>query len=103
MSDTTCPFFQYLATGKDPQTIPVDDLFGSSNGTRRPGHNLSVEPGIIYKAKTVSVFAYVPVIMGREIKQDNPAKKAYEITGGNVTAPGASGNYYVFAGVLFKL
>ncbi|HET6769588.1 MAG TPA: hypothetical protein VFH08_19410, partial [Chitinophagaceae bacterium] len=43
--------------------IPVEDLFGGSEGVRRAGHNLSVEPGIIYKMKKASVYVYVPVLV----------------------------------------
>jgi hypothetical protein len=83
--------------------VPVNDLLGESDGLRRPGHNLSVEPGIIYKTKSISIYAYVPVIIGREIEQDNSAKKASEILHQFKMGSGSSGNYFVFLGALFKL
>jgi len=36
---------------------PVEDIIGGSEGVRRAGHNLSVEPGILYKMKKVSIYA----------------------------------------------
>jgi hypothetical protein len=82
---------------------PVEDLVGGSEGVRRAGHNLSVEPGVIYKMKKASVYAYVPFIVQRKINQNVPDKFKSKYTGVNTVSPGGSGNYQVFAGVLFKL
>jgi hypothetical protein len=91
-----------FSAGIRDEGIPVHDLVGESNGMRRPGHNLSVEPGIIFKMKKASVYAYVPVIVARKIKQNVPDAKATEITGIYKISQGGSGNYQVFMGVLFK-
>ena len=82
---------------------PVEDLVGGSEGVRRAGHNLSLEPGIIYKLKKVSVYAYLPFIIDRKISQNLPDKFKTKYTGIYTVSPGGSGNYQVFAGVLFKL
>ncbi len=82
---------------------PVKDLIGGSNGTRRAGHNLSVEPGILYKMKKVSIYAYVPFIIDRSIKQNVPDKFKTKYTGVYTVSPGGSGDYQVFMGALFKL
>ncbi|WP_276500479.1 hypothetical protein [Terrimonas pollutisoli] len=82
---------------------PVEDLVGDSEGVRRAGHNLSVEPGIIYKMKKASIYAYVPIIVERKISQNVPDKFKSRYTGIKTVSPGGSGNYQVFAGVLFKL
>ena len=82
---------------------PVHDLIGGSEGIRRAGHNLSVEPGIIYKMKRTSIYAYVPVIVNRKISQNVPDKFKTDYTGVYTVTQGGSGNYLVFAGVLFKL
>jgi hypothetical protein len=82
---------------------PVKDLVGGSEGVRRAGHNLSVEPGILYKMKKISVYAYVPFIVDRTIKQNVPDKFKTNYTGVYTVSPGGSGNYQLFAGVLIKL
>ncbi|MGN6530277.1 MAG: hypothetical protein ACTHK0_00810 [Ginsengibacter sp.] len=92
-----------LSAGLRDEGVPVRDLFGGNDGLRRPGHNLSVEPGIIYKMKKASVYAYVPFIVSRLIKQNLTDAQATEITGIYRMGSGGSGNYQVFAGVLFKM
>lgn len=82
---------------------PVEDLIGGSEGVRRAGHNLSVEPGILYKMKRVSIYAYVPFIVDRKISQNLPDKFKTKYTGVYQVSPGGSGNYQVFVGALFKL
>jgi hypothetical protein len=82
---------------------PVHDLIGKSDGTRRAGYYFSVEPGLIYKMKKVTVFAYVPVVVSRRIKQNVPDKNITEITGVNTVGPGGSANYMILAGISFKL
>lgn len=92
-----------LSAGLRDEGIPVYDLLGGSNGFRRSGHNLSIEPGLVYIMKKVSIYAYVPVIVGRKIKQTVADKKETEITGIYTVRPGGFGNYILFAGALFKL
>lgn len=89
--------------GLRQEGLPVHDLIGGSNGTRRAGYNLSVEPGITYKMKKVSLYAYVPVIVTRKIKQNIPDKLITEITGTYTLTQGGSANYILFAGIGFKL
>ena len=92
-----------FSAGLRDEGVPVHDLFGGSNGLRRPGHNLSFEPGIIYKMKKASIYAYVPVIISRKIRQNITDALATKITGVYRMGAGGSGNYSVFLGVLFKL
>ncbi|MDQ6609835.1 MAG: transporter [Bacteroidota bacterium] len=92
-----------LSAGFRDEGVPVHDLVGGSNGLRRPGHNLSVEPGILYKMKTTSFYVYLPFIVARKIKQNVPDAMVTKITGNYKIGPGGSGDYQVFAGVLFKL
>jgi hypothetical protein len=92
-----------FSAGLREEGVPVHDLIGSSNGRRRPGYNLSFEPGVIYKMKRTSLYAYVPIVVARKIKQDVPDANASKITGVYRTGTGGSGNYFVFVGVLFKL
>jgi hypothetical protein len=81
---------------------PVYDLVGGSNGLRRAGYNLSVEPGIIYKMKTTTIYFYAPVVIDRRIKQNVPDKKMTELTGVNTVGPGGSPDYVLMAGISIK-
>lgn len=92
-----------LSAGLRQEGVPVHDLIGGSNGLRRAGHNLSVEPGIIYKLKKATLYTYIPVLVSREIKQNIPDKLASKKTGTYIHGTGGSGNYFVFLGVQFKL
>lgn len=92
-----------MSIGLRNEGSPVEDIIGGSEGVRRAGHNLSVEPGILYKMKRTSVYAYVPFIVDRKIKQNLPDKFKTQSTGVYTVSPGGSGNYQVFIGVLFKL
>ncbi len=82
--------------------IPVYDKFGGSAGTRRAGSNVSVEPGIIYRFKAASIYAYVPIFISHEIKQNVPDKKFTEMTGVYTSSPGGSGDFMVFIGAQFR-
>jgi len=92
-----------LSAGLRDEGVPVHDLIGNNHGLRRPGHNLSFEPGIIYKMKKISMYVYVPAIISRRIKQNPTDALATEITGVYRIGAGGSGDYSVFAGILFKL
>lgn len=92
-----------LSAGLRDEGVPFNDLVGANNGRRRPGHNLSFEPGIIYKIKTASVYVYVPAIISRKVKQDLTDVRAGQITGVHDMLSGTSGNYSVFVGAIFKL
>jgi hypothetical protein len=94
-----------LSAGARYEGVPVDDIFGGSNGVRRAGHNLSVEPGLTYSLKKVSLYTYVPVIVDRETKTINPDKIRHDKFGGPVPTPppGGFGDYMIFVGALFKI
>jgi len=92
-----------VAAGVRYEGVPVYDLIGGSGGTRRPGHIFSVEPGITYGFKKVSLYAYVPITVSRSIEQDVPNKIISDITGVYSIRPGGSADYQFFFGVLFQL
>jgi hypothetical protein len=92
-----------FSAGIRNEGTPVEDIIGGSEGVRRAGHNLSVEPGILYKMKKVSIYAYIPFIIDRSIKQNLPDKFKTNYTGVYTVSPGGSGDYQVFVGALFKL
>lgn len=51
---------------------PVTDVFGSSNGFRRPGYAVSLEPGIIFSNGRSTFSFYVPIAIKRERQQSVP-------------------------------
>lgn len=92
-----------FSLGLRDEGIPVNDVIGGSEGIRRPGYNLSAEPGIVYKMKKMSVYAYLPFLIAREIKQNQADKFKTNYTGVYTISSGGSGNYYIFFGIQFKL
>jgi hypothetical protein len=92
-----------FSAGIRDEGSPVHDVLGGNKGNRRAGHNISVEPGILFKAKKATLYAYVPVIVARNLKQNIPDKLATETTGVYTVSQGGFGNYLIFIGVQFKL
>jgi hypothetical protein len=92
-----------FSMGIRDEGTPVYDLIGGSNGLRRAGHVLSVEPGILFKTKKATLFAYLPITTGRRIKQNVADKRTSDITGVYTVGTGGSPDYVLFAGVSFKL
>ena len=82
---------------------PVHDMLGASNGQRRAGYSVSVEPGINYKFKKSTIFAFVPVPVYRTTKQTTADKKISELSGEYVSSPGGMADYLIFVGVMFKM
>ena len=65
-----------VSIGGRLEGIPVHDLVGGSNGNRRAGYSLSIEPGIIYNLNKISLSAYVPVMLKQATRQTVPDKIA---------------------------
>jgi hypothetical protein len=82
---------------------PVHDAIGQSNGQRRAGKVISVDPGVNYKIKNMTIYAFVPFPIFRETKQTVPDQRLTEYTGKYVPSPGGFANYQLFLGVLFKI
>jgi hypothetical protein len=91
-----------FSLGLRDEGIPVYDLMGGSNGFRRPGHNTSIEPGIVYSKGQVSVYVYIPVIVLTKEKQSAAEKRESENRNEYVHRPGNSTDYFVLAGVQFR-
>jgi len=92
-----------FSLGIREEGVPVYDLVGGSQGVRRPGYNLSVEPGIVYNLKKISFYGYVPVIVSRGTKQNVPDKFKSGYTGTYTISQGGFANYLVFIGISFRL
>ena len=93
--------FSFSAGVRDEGT-PVHDLVGGSNGTRRAGYYLSAEPGMVYRMKKMTLYAYVPIVVSRAIWQNVADKKTTEITHVYTVGPGGSANYELLAGISCK-
>ena len=89
--------------GVRDEGVPVHDVLGASNGLRRPGYNLAIEPGIIYNQSRFSIFFYLPVFIKHDIKLSVTDEEKGQITGAPVIAPGGSGDYLIFVGAQFRL
>jgi hypothetical protein len=57
-----------LSMGGRMEGVPVRDAFGSSNGFRRPGYVISIEPGMMYERGRTMLFASGPWAMERNRK-----------------------------------
>ncbi|HEV8286357.1 MAG TPA: hypothetical protein VGQ09_18745 [Chitinophagaceae bacterium] len=91
------------SVGIRAEGIPVHDLVGGSDGNRRAGYNISIEPGVIYNFKKTSVIFYLPVMIKRATKQTVPDKVASEQTGSYTLLQGGFADYLIFIGASFKL
>ena len=54
-----------LSLGGRMEGVPVTDWFGGSEGSRRPGYAVSIEPGITWVYKKVAVTVTAPVALDR--------------------------------------
>lgn len=76
---------------------PVHDVVGGSNGQRRAGYSVSVEPGINYKFKKSMLYLFVPVPVYRRIQQSLPDREVGNPSRGGMT------DYLIFLGMVFKI
>lgn len=91
-----------FSAGVREECLPVHDLIGGSNGFRRPGYIVSVEPGITYNAKKVSVYAFVPVAVERNRTQSVPDKITTDQTGKYTIGDAAFADYTINVGCSFR-
>ena len=92
-----------FSAGIRDEGAPVYDLFGKSDGIRRSGYTLSAEPGIIYKFKKATIYAYVPFLLSHAVKQSALDKIITKQTGVYTSSSGGSGDYQIFLGAQFQL
>ena len=96
--------FNYIAKsliaslGVRDECLPVYDLIGGSGGFRRPGYIISLEPGLTYSFKKISVYAFVPVALVRNRTQSVPDKIKTEKTGVYSQGDAAFADYAVNVG-----
>ena len=75
---------------------PVTDVFGPSDGFRRPGYAFSVEPGIILSKGKSTVSFYVPIALKRNRQQSVPDRVEGDI------GDAAFADYLVLTGYSYR-
>lgn len=61
-----------LSLGGRLEGVPVRDAFGASNGFRRPGYILSIDPGLMYSFWHETISVNGPVAMDRDRRPSVP-------------------------------
>ncbi|HVW97043.1 MAG TPA: hypothetical protein VHA56_13815 [Mucilaginibacter sp.] len=92
-----------FSAGVRYECLPIRDVFGKSDGFRRPGYILSAEPGITYRLKKFSVYALVPVALMRDRTRSVADIRTTELTGKYTHGDAAFADYVIEAGVSFRL
>ncbi|HEY2350040.1 MAG TPA: hypothetical protein VGH64_13550 [Puia sp.] len=91
-----------FSLGVRDECLTVHDWIGGSNGFRRPGYIISVEPGIIYRVNKLSLYAFVPVAIVRNRTQSVPDMISSGTSGKNVHGDAAFSDYAVNLGVTLR-
>jgi len=91
-----------FSAGLREECLPVYDLIGGSNGFRRPGKILTIEPGVTYAFSKVNVFAFVPTAISRNRTQSVPDKLATARTGKFTQGDAAFADYSINIGASFR-
>lgn len=87
-----------FSAGGRIEGAPVYDVLGQSHGLRRAGYNASIEPGAMYNFKTVSIYYYMPIIVG----VDEMTVATDRELGLTSTTGGSASVQFIF-GAVFKL
>ncbi|MDQ6610177.1 MAG: transporter, partial [Bacteroidota bacterium] len=75
--------------------VPAKDLIGGSNGFRRPGYVVSVEPVVSYKLSKTQLYLSVPLAVERNRTQSAPDKIRTQITGVYTQGDAAFADYSI--------
>ena len=81
--------------------VPARDFIGSSEGFRRPGYAVSIEPGLTYTHKSTSVYLAVPFAIRRDRVQSVPDQEDSTPTS-QVNGDAAFADWLVLAGISQK-
>ena len=75
-----------FSAGARYDLLPVRDLFGNSDGFRRPGRIVSAEPGVTYRFKKIAIYGFFPIAIIRDRTQSVPDLRT---TANNASTTGA--------------
>lgn len=82
--------------------IPVYDLFGGSEGFRRPGYAIAIEPGVSLMGKKTNWYLTVPVALARNRTQSVTDKERSAATGTFQQGDAAFADYVINLGMSIK-
>lgn len=88
--------------GARDECVPASDLIGGSDGYRRPGYVISIEPGISYSLGRLSAFVSVPIALERNRTQSYLDKKRTEETGEYRHGDAAFADYLINASLSWR-
>lgn len=83
--------------------IPVEDLIGGSEGFRRPGTVLSIEPGYSFHSGNWMVNLSVPVALRRERPQSVTDLETQIMTGKPRHGDSAFADYLINVGIIYRI
>jgi len=89
--------------GLRKEGIPPKDLIGGSNGFRRPGYVVSVEPGVSIEKKKLVYFVNLPVAVQRNRTQSVPDMIRTQKTGVYFKGDAAFADYLINVGMVVRL
>lgn len=79
--------------------VPATDALGDSNGFRRPGYAIAIEPGITWMKNGWTVSVTAPVALYRNRIQSNEDKRISAITGTSHTGDAAFADFFITASI----
>lgn len=91
-----------LSLGGRIDGIPAHDLIGASNGFRRPGYAIAVEPGINYSTPKAHYYLNVPVAVERNRTQSVTDKERSRESGTYQIGDAAFADYTINIGASFR-
>ncbi len=89
--------------GATYEGVPVEDIIGGSEGFRRPGNVLAVDPGIAFVMNNFSLNLNVPVAVRRERPQSLTDLETQELTGNFRQGDAAFADYLINVGISYKI
>jgi hypothetical protein len=91
-----------LSLGGRIEGVPVNDLIGGSEGFRRPGYAVSIEPGLLKSFNSWAINLYAPVAIYRNRLQSVPDKQRTAATGVYTQGDAAFADYLVMFSITNK-
>ncbi|HMR42727.1 MAG TPA: transporter [Saprospiraceae bacterium] len=91
-----------ISAGVRYEGVPVEDLIGDSNGFRRPGTVLSVDPGISYMKNNISFSLSVPFAIKRNRPQSLTDLETEQMTGTPRNGDAAFADYMINVGIGYR-
>jgi len=82
--------------------VPVEDIIGDSDGFRRPGNVLSIDPGVSYGVNHFSFNLNVPIAVRRERPQSLTDIETSEATGTFRNGDAAFADYLINVGISYS-